>query len=282
MRFYRVSPAIMVISGLAAFLLIPTLVRAQAGVTVPSTGLNNSTTQMNSTRQIEQVQEQQLGDPRAAKAYGSFMNEKNPQKRIKKGKDFISRFPSDYRAQAVYEQLAQLYNAQNDMTDFYSCSDRGISLYPNDATLLSLSGFVIAHAYKPTDANGAQELAKAESYEKRALSSMDTMKAPASMSADQFKAYTKQVLALAHGALGLIYFRQSKFQDSVTELTAATKNSAAPDATDYLVLGADYQNLSQWKQAADAFHQCAQISGPLQSGCKQYAASSAKQDGTAK
>jgi tetratricopeptide (TPR) repeat protein len=272
----------MVIIGFAAFLLVPAIVRAQAGESVPSTGLNNSTTQMNSTRQIGQVQEQQLGDPKAAKAYDSFMKEKNPDKRIKKGKDFINRYPSDFRTQAVYEQLAQLYNAQNDMTDFYSCTDRGITLYPNDPTLLSLSGFVIAHAYKPTDANGAQELAKAEAYEKRALSSISTMKTPQNMSAAQFAAYKKQVEGLAHGALGLTYFRQSKFQDSVTELTTATEDSAAPDATDYLVLGADYQNLSQWKQAADAFNQCAQISGPLQSGCKQYADSSAKQAGTAK
>ncbi len=282
MRSQQVPRAAVVITAVVAFLFVATVVRAQAGVSVPSNGLNNSATQTQATRQIEQVQEQQLGDPRAAKAYGSFMKEKKPDKRIKEGKDFINRYASDYRAQAVYEQLAQLYYSQNDLTDFYSCANRGITLYPNDATLLSLSGFVIAHVYKPTDPDGAKNLEKAESYANRALSSISTMKAPTSMSADQFSAYQKQVKGLAHGALGLIYFRQSKFQDSVTELTAATENSAAPDASDYLVLGADYQNLSQWKQAADAFNQCAQISGPLQSGCKQYADSSAKQAGAAK
>ncbi len=282
MKFQQVTRAATVMAGVAAFLFAATLVRAQAGVSVPSTGLNNSSTQTQATRQIEQVQEQQLGDPRAAKAYSSFMKEKNPGKKIKEGKDFINRYPSDYRAQGVYEQLAQLYNAQNDLADFYSCTDRGITLYPNDATLLSLSGFVIAHQYKPTDADGAKNLEKAESYEKRALGTLTTMKTPTSMSDDQFAAYKKQVSALAHGALGLIYFRQSKFQDSVTELTSATETSAAPDATDYLVLGADYQNLSQWHQAADAFNHCAKITGPLQSGCKQYADSSAKQAASAK
>jgi tetratricopeptide (TPR) repeat protein len=108
------------------------------------------------------------------------------------------------------------------------------------------------------------------------------MKAPNSMTDDQFTAYKKQVLAMAHGTLGLIYFRQSKFQDSVTELQIAAENSAAPDPTDYLVLGADYQNLSEFKDAADAFNHCAQINGPLQSGCKQYADSSTKQSAQAK
>jgi tetratricopeptide (TPR) repeat protein len=282
MRSHWANRAGMVVTAIAAFLFIATVVHAQAGESVPSTGLNNSSTQTQATRQIEQVQEQQLGDPKAAKAYNSFMKEKNPEKRIKQGKDFINRYPSDFRAQGVYEQLAQLYNAQHDMADFYSCTDRGITLYPNDATLLSLSGFVIAHEYKPTDADGAKNLEKAETYEKRALNSITIMKTPQSMSDAQFDAYKKQVQGLAHGALGLIYFRQSKFQDSITELTNATENSAAPDATNYLVLGADYENLNQWKQAADAFNQCAQISGPLQSGCKQYADSSAKQGGAAK
>lgn len=270
------------ITAAMAFLFVATIVRAQAGVSVPSTGLNNSATQTQATRQIEEVQQQQLGDPRAAKAYDSFMKQKNPDKRIKQGKDFINRYSSDFRAQAVYEQLAQLYYAQHDMTDFYSCTDRGIALYPDDATLLSLAGWVIPHEYKPTDPDGAKNLEKAEMYEKRALNSISIMKAPTSMSNDQFAAYKKQVSALAHGALGLIYFRQSKFQDSATEMQVATAATASPEATDYLVLGADYENLSRYKDAADAFNRCAQINGPLQSGCKQYANQDSKQAGQTK
>lgn len=141
---------------------------------------------------------------------------------------------------------------------------------------------MIAHEYKPTDPDGAKNLEKSEMYEKRALNDISIMKAPTSISNDQFAAYKKQVLALAHGALGLVYFRESKFQDSVTELQTATGDAAAPDATDYLVLGADYQNLDRFKDAADAFNRCAQIDGPLQSGCKQYADSSTKQSAQTK
>jgi len=270
------------LSLMLAVFLAASVARAQAGVSVPSTALNNPSTQTQATRQIEQVQEQQLGDPRAAKAYDAFMKQKSPEKRIKQGTDFINRYPSDFRAQAVYEQMAQLYYAQEDMPDFYSCTDRGITLYPSDATLLSLSGFVIAHEYKPTDADGAKNLDKSEMYEKRALNEITVMKTPNSMTDAQFAAYKKQVLAMAHGTLGLIYFRQSKFQDSVTELQTATEDAAAPDATDYLVLGADYQNLDRFKEAADAFNHCAEIDGPLQSGCKQYADSSTKQAAQAK
>lgn len=262
-----------------ATLFVATAARAQQQ---PQGGISNTLTQMNANQAVDDIQEKSLGDPRAAGAYKSFEKAKDLNKRIKLGVDFINRFPSDYRAQAVYEQLAQAYYANHDLTDFYSCTDRGITLYPNDATLLSLTGWVIPHQYKPTDPDGDKKLVKAESYEKRALGALTTMKTPNSMSDKQFAAYKKQVSALAHGGLGLIYFRQSKFQDSVTEMQQATADASSPDATDYLVLGADYQNLDQMKNAADAFNRCAQIPGPLQAGCKQYADSTAKQAGDAK
>ena len=60
------------------------------------------------------------------------------------------------------------------------------------------------------------------------------------------------------------------------ELKEATQDAATPDPTDYLILGGDYQNLSKFKEAADAFNQCAKIVGPMQAGCKTYADQSLK------
>lgn len=246
----------------------------------PPGGLQNP--QANAASQYDHLQEKQLGNPKAARAYKTFLKTKDPDKRIKLGKDFINRYPSDYRAQGVYEQLAQLYYAKQDFQDFNSCADRGIALYPDDATLLSLAGWVIPHRYNQNDPDRDKKLTKAELYENRALSAISTMKAPTGMSDAQFSAYKKQVSALAHGSLGLIYFRESKFTDSVTEMQTAAQDTSSPEATDYLVLGADYQNLGDLKKAADAFARCAQISGPLQAGCKQYAESSLKQAGQTK
>jgi tetratricopeptide (TPR) repeat protein len=279
MKTERTKRISMIFAAAVATLFVATAARAQATQTTP---LSNPLTQMDANQTVDRIQQKSLDDPRAAGAYKAFEKAKNTDKRIKLGEDFINRFPNDYRTQAVYEELAQAYYAKHDLTSFYSCTDRGITLYPDDATLLALTGWVIPHEYKPGDPNGAKNLAKAETYEQRALSALGTMKTPNSMSDKQFDAYKKQVSALAHGGLGLIYFRQSKFQDSVTEMQQATENIASPDATDYLILGADYQNLNQMKNAADAFNRCAQIPGPLQSGCKQYANSSAKQAGDAK
>jgi tetratricopeptide (TPR) repeat protein len=111
---------------------------------------------------------------------------------------------------------------------------------------------------------------------------MKNPKIPEGMSDQQFADYKKQVLTTAHSGLGLIYFRQARFEDSAKELEEATQNASTLDPTDYLVLGGDYQNLSRFKEAADAFNRCAQIAGPLQAGCKEYADSSAKRAAQAK
>jgi tetratricopeptide (TPR) repeat protein len=274
------------VAAAVAIVALFTVTSARAQGTGASSGtqgaLNNSLTQMNADQQIDQIQEKDLGDPKAASAYDSFLKAKSVDKKIKLGRDFINRYPDDYRAQGVYELLAQAYYSKRDLPNFYSCMDRGITLYPKDATLLSLAGWVIPHEYQQNDPDKDKKLEKAEIYEKRALGALTTMTAPRGMSDEQFAAYKKQVTALAHGGLGLIYFRQAKFEDSMTEMQTATADAANPDPTDYLVLGADYQNLNRFKDAADAFNRCAQISGPLQAGCKQYADSSTKQAADAK
>jgi tetratricopeptide (TPR) repeat protein len=135
----------------------------------------------------------------------------------------------------------------------------------------------MARAYSHDEPDAAKKLEKAEEYDKHAVEVLKTFKRPPTMPQEQFDAYVKQVSSTAHSGLGLIYFRQGNFQDSINELQQAAQNATSPDATDLLVLGADYQNLSQFKEAADAFGRCAQIPGPMQSGCKQYADQNAKQ-----
>ena len=49
----------------------------------------------------------------------------------------------------------------------------------------------------------------------------------------------RQALEQAHSGLGLVYFREQKAADSVTELQQATATSTKPDPTDLYVLGVE-------------------------------------------
>lgn len=48
------------------------------------------------------------------------------------------------------------------------------------------------------------------------------------------------------------------------------------------VLGADYENIGQHKEAADPFNRCAQITGTMQDKCKELAASTQQEASGAK
>jgi hypothetical protein len=275
MRMPRANSRIWIaITAMGAFLCSPTISRAQGSTSSP---ISNPLSRMDGSQTAKQVEENGLDDPKAAAEYNKFHSANEPDKKIKLGKDFINRYPSNYRVDAVYEELAQAYYAKNDLANFYAITSEGMTRFPNDPTLLSVTGATMARAYNHDDPDADQKLEKAENYEKQALDLMKNPDMPPNMSDKDFAAYKKQILATAHSGLGLIYFRQAKFDDSVKELEEAMQDAASPDPTDYLILGGDYQNLNKFKEAADAFNRCAQVAGPLQAGCKTYADQSQKQ-----
>ena len=178
--------------------------------------------------------------------------------------------------------LAQTYYAKQDVANFYVCADKGLALQPDDVGLLAMFAWVAPRAYNRDDPDADNKLDKAELYGKRAVRLMDTLPKPAGMTDQQFAESKKEELATAHSGLGLVYFRKGQFEDSVKELQDATQTAPSPDPTDYFVMAAGFQNLSRYKEAADAFNHCAQIAGPLQQDCKRSAANALKQAGQAK
>jgi tetratricopeptide (TPR) repeat protein len=274
------SPAWIAVGVLAVSLCFASASKAQ-GTTNVGPAINPLTVQ-DSNQTQQEIEEKSLGDPKAFEAYNKFHKADEPAKKIKLGNQFLNKYPNDGHVEMVYEELAEAYFEKRDLTDFYSIADQGIARFPDEPGLLAVTGTTMARAYNHDEPDAAKKLEKAEDYDKHAVDVLKTYKRPTTMTQEQFDAYVKQVSSTAHSGLGLIYFRQANFQDSINELQQAAQDSATPDATDLLVLGADYQNLSQFKEAADAFNRCAQIPGPMQSGCKQYADQNAKQAAQAK
>lgn len=264
---------------MAASLSLPLLARAQAGTNVETI---NTLSVQDSNQTQDQLAEKSLGDPKAYEAYSKFEKTTDLNKKIKLGNQFINKYPNEGHVEMVYEELAEAYFAKHDLTNFYSAADQGIARFPNEPGLLAVTGTTMARAYTHGDPDAEKKLEKAEGYDKRAIELLKTYKRPVTMTQQQFDAYFRQISTTAHSGLGLIYFRKSQFEDSVKELQQASEGTSAPDATDLLVLGADYQNMNQFKDAADAFSHCAEIAGPMQAGCKQLADQNSKQAAQAK
>jgi len=124
----------------------------------------------------------------------------------------------------------------------------------------------------PNDPDAPDELAKAEKYAKQALEILAAMPKPSDMSEAQFTAAKSKRSSQAHSALGLVYFRQNNYDDSVKELQESLKGNPFQDQTAFYVLGVDLMKLNRFGEAADAFTGCSQLAGPLQAPCRQQTA----------
>ena len=190
--------------------------------------------------------------------------------------------PCPVRVTAVYEEIAETYYSRRDLASFYSYSDRGISLFPDDVHLLTLTGWVIPHVFDGSARSAAGTLDKAEIYEKHAIEVMGKMPKPEALTDLQFAEFKTEELAVAHSGLGLVYFRRKQYEASAKELQQATSNEAGPDPTDFFVLGADLENLGRFKEAADAFNRCVRLGGNMRDNCKKQPSIAMKRVGDAK
>lgn len=266
-------------AALAAAFLFPATSHAQGSSTGP---ISNKLSTMDGNQANNSVTEkyltQTLGDPKEEAAYQAFhkVDADQPDKKIKLGDTYLAKYPKGRYAQAVYEEQAQTYYAKKDLPGFYSISEKGIAIFPDDVHLLALSGWVIPRAYDSKDPDADKRLDKAEGYEMHALDVLGKLIRPEGVSDQQFTEYKNGEAGVAHSGLGMLYFRREDYEKSARELETATRGNAKPDPTDLFILGADLENTGKWKEATDAFSRCAQMPSLMQDSCKQQAANAAK------
>lgn len=206
-------------------------------------------------------------------AFQAFSKERDPEKKIQKGREYLMKYPKSPFTEQVDAGLMDTYRTRSDWKNEYDYADRALALNPKDVDVLTTVGWTIPHVYTPSDANAEQELQKAETYAKQAIEILTTMPKPRDLSDAEFAAAKSKRTFQAHSALGLVYFRRNNYENSAKELALATQGNPTPDAADLFVLGADMQNLKRFGEAADAYGACGQIAGPYQDRCKQSAAS---------
>jgi tetratricopeptide (TPR) repeat protein len=204
-------------------------------------------------------------------AYAAFLKETDPAKKIQIGNAFLRNYPKSQYVEPVDFGMMNAYRAQKDWPNAYRFADAALALQPNDVDVLATVGWTIPHVTNPSEPDANQQLAKAETYAKRAIEALAKLSKPRDLTDAQFAdAKTKRAFQ-AHSALGLVYFRRDHYDDSAKELAQATTDNPAPDPTDLFILGVDLQNVKRDGEAADAFRACSQIAGALQERCKQSA-----------
>lgn len=263
---------------LAALCLCSFFVGGVSGAQVQTQGGQAGTMQqLNSRANVQQMLQVQ-GKEDAEYADFSAVKAEDLDKKIKLGQGFLGKYPNSKYAEHVDIELMNAYYAKQDWKNFYASADRALALKPDEVDVLVTVGWVISHRYDPSDPDAEKLLDKAETYEKRAISDIETIVKPAEMKDSQFSEFKLQKSNQAHSALGLIYFRRHDYDNSVKELQQATQNATSPDQMDLLVLGTSLDQLNRHSEAADSFDRCGEIAGGLQDRCKQFAAVERKQN----
>jgi tetratricopeptide (TPR) repeat protein len=224
-------------------------------------------------------------DPKEEAAYKAFYDMKpssaaDYQNEIQTGEKFLTDYPQSRYSEAVYGRLTDAYFNTKQIEKMCDAADKALAINPDDVSLLTQVGWMIPHA-SPTTPNYDQELAKAEQYEKHSLELLNAMNKPATMSQDQFDQSKKAAESQAHSGLGLVYFREKKYELSSAEMAEATTVAADSDPTDYLILGVDDETLQKYADAVKAYDTCAQIPWAFQERCKQGSAEAKSKEGAA-
>jgi tetratricopeptide (TPR) repeat protein len=191
-------------------------------------------------------------------------------KKTQAGEAFVQKYPQSRYLAAVYSNLVKLYLADNEIQKMQDAGEKDVALAPNDVQTLAIMGQTLPRAWNSNMPNAAQQLDKAEKFSKSAIELTPTIPKPDGMTDAQFTMAKNQTLAMAHGGLGLVYFRRGKFDEAIPEFEASAKVDPNPEAdpVTFYVLGISNEKTSHFDAAVAAFTKCASIPGSLQPTCK--------------
>jgi tetratricopeptide (TPR) repeat protein len=217
----------------------------------------------------------------AVKAFQEMPNSDLPKK-ISAGEEFLQKYPNSQYRPTVYSTLTLDYIQTGNTEKAIEVGDKEVALKPDDVQTLAVLGQTIPRAMSASTPEPEKRLAKAEDYSKRAIQVTPTIPKPDGMADQNFVAAKNSTLAMAHGGLGLVYFRRGKFTDAIPELEQSVKidPNPVPDPVNLYLLGLANQKAAHFDDAAAAFSKCASVNSKLQETCRSNADQSKKQAST--
>jgi tetratricopeptide (TPR) repeat protein len=191
-------------------------------------------------------------------------------KKTPAGEAFVQKYPQSRYLAPVYSTLVKLYLQANDIQKMQDAGEKEVAIAPNDVQTLAILGQTLPRAWNASMPNAASQLDKAEKFSKSAIELTPTVPKPEGLTDAQFTMAKNQTLAMAHGGLGLVFFRRGKFDEAIPEFEQATKVDPSPeiDPVNYYVLGIAEEKTSHFDAAVAAFTKCATVPGSLQPTCK--------------
>jgi len=217
----------------------------------------------------------------AAKAFQAMPGTDLPKK-IAAGEDFLTKYPESRYRTVMYSALTMAYIQTGNTAKAFETGDKEVALKPDDVQILAILSQTITRSMNAGTPEPAKQLAKAETYAKRAIELTPTLPKPEGMADQNFIVAKNETLTMAHSGLGLAYLRQGKYNEAIPELEQSVKidPNPTPEQTNLYLLGVANQKASHFDEAAMVFNKCAAMPGQLQAVCKSAADEAKKQGST--
>ncbi len=202
--------------------------------------------------------------------------------KIGAGEDFVKKYPQSRLLSSVYSTLTLVYLQAGKPDKAFEIGDKEVTLRPDDVQTLAILSLSIPRVVTPKTVDADKQLTKAENYAKRAIEVTPTLIKPQGLTDQNFVTSKNTTLSMAHGGLGLVYFRQAKFKDAIPELEQSIKidPNPTPDPINLYALALSDLKAAHFDDAVAAFSRCAAIAGTLQATCRDGAEQAKKQGAT--
>lgn len=197
-------------------------------------------------------------------------------KQIELGEAFIQKYPESRYRSSIYSMLTMDYLRAGEVQKMEVVADKELALNPNDVQTMAIVGQALPRAMNSKSPDQEKVLAKAEQYSRKSIELTPTYPKPANVTEESFSAVKNQILAMAHGGLGLVYVRRNQFKEAIPELNQSVTLDPSPDPVNFFLLGLANTKTSHFDDAIAAYNKCALIAGPMQDNCKKGAEESKK------
>jgi tetratricopeptide (TPR) repeat protein len=174
--------------------------------------------------------------------------------------EFVERFPRSEFGGFVHRMRMNAYREMNDHHNTVRAGEKALELNQQDIDVLLTLANILPHGIKATDPLSVT-LNTAEGYARRALKEIMALKAPRTLSLDDWEEAINVMKASAHCALGLVALKRGRYSDSVAEFEICTEQNTRATGPQYYMFGVALISEGKSEQARSALQRAAEL-GP--------------------
>jgi tetratricopeptide (TPR) repeat protein len=203
-----------------------------------------------------QTASQRHGQPQAKTkeefaAYQTAVAVADPTAALAAADDFSSKFPQSELRYVLYSTLLQKFYAADNKDKVIDTGKKVLAIEPGDAMALIMVATSLAETTHDTDLDRDEKYAEAMKDADTAAKNIDTgLVTSPQMSPDQIAAAKRELLSMAHAAMGYVELSRKNYALSEQHFKdAIAANPSQPDSTNYLRLAVAQDNLSHFTDA---------------------------------